>query len=175
VELKMIFGKELIIRLMNHNDFNIMVKWLNDQKVLEFYEDQPLSIEEVIKKYGPRIEGKHYVIPCIVEYKNEPIGYIQFYEIPETELKKYGYKVSKNIWGIDQFIGETHFWGKGLGTSMIQMMLDYLNDNKGASKVVLEVKKNNIRAISSYKKCGFIAVKDLKNDLSLMEWQKKSI
>jgi aminoglycoside 6'-N-acetyltransferase len=170
----MILGNELHIRLMKHNDLNLMVKWLNDQKVLEFYEEQPSSIDVVIKKYGPRIEGKHYVIPCIVEYKNEPIGYIQYYKILETELKKYGYKESKNIYGIDQFIGETHLWGVGIGTSMIQMMLDYLSGNKGASRVVLEVKKNNNRAISSYKKCGFRVVKDLNNDLSIMEWQKKS-
>jgi aminoglycoside 6'-N-acetyltransferase len=173
VKCKVILGNELFIRRMNHNDFYLMVKWLNDQKVLEFYDEQPSSLDTVKQKYGPRIEGKHYVIPCIVEYKNEPIGYIQYYEIPEIELKKYGYKGSNHIYGIDQFIGETHLWGIGIGTSMIQMMIDYLSDKKGASRVVLEVKKNNHRAISSYKKCGFRVVKDLNNDLRLMEWQKE--
>lgn len=55
---------------------------------------------------------------------------------------------------------------------MILMMLNYLSKNKGASSVVLEVKKNNSRAISSYKKCGFRKIKELYTDLYLMEWIK---
>ncbi|KMY31404.1 GCN5 family acetyltransferase [Lysinibacillus xylanilyticus] len=168
----MILDKELHIRLMKSGDFDLMVKWLNDQRVLEFYEEPPSNLGRVINKYGPRIEGKHYVIPCIVEYKNESIGYIQYYEIPETELKKYDYQGNQNIYGIDQFIGEPKLWGKGIGTKIIQMMLNYLC-NKGASKVLLEVKNDNVRAISSYKKCGFKRIKDLNNNLVLMEWIAK--
>lgn len=168
----MIHKNDLLIRLMKREDFDVMVKWLNDQDVLEFYEEPPSNLVLVTKKYGPRVEGKHNVVPCIVEYKNEPIGYIQFYEIRVEELEKYGYPINQNIYGIDQFIGEAQLWGKGIGTSMIQLMLNYLRNNKGASKVVLEVKKNNHKAISSYKKCGFREIKELNNDLFLMEWMK---
>lgn len=168
----MIQKNDLLIRLMNCKDFDVMVKWLNDQDVLKFYEEPPSNLDLVIKKYGPRVEGEHYVVPCIVEYKNEPIGYIQFYEIRVDELEKYGYPINQNIYGIDQFIGETELWGKGIGTSMIQMMLNYLSNNKGASSVLLEVKKYNHRAISSYKKCGFRKIKELNDDLVLMEWMK---
>ncbi len=168
-------GKEkLHIRLMIYNDIPLMVKWLNDEKVLEFYEESPSNLDRVINKYGPRIEGKHYVIPCIVEYNNQPIGYIQYYKIQENELKKYDYPVNQNIYGIDQFIGEPNLRGKGIGSSMIRMMLDYLHHHKGVSKIVLEVKNNNNRAISSYKKCGFQQIKELNNDLILMEWIKES-
>ncbi|MDM5227271.1 hypothetical protein QUF73_13770 [Cytobacillus sp. NJ13] len=59
----------------------------------------------------------------------------------EGELKRYGYTANQNIYGMDQFIGEIQLWGKGIGTSMILMMLNYLSKNKGASSVVLEVKK----------------------------------
>ena len=162
----------LLIRLMHSNDFEVMVKWLNDEQVLEYYEEPPSDIERVIKKYGPRVEGKHYVTPCIIEHKEKPIGYIQYYEIQKGELKSYGYTTNQRIYGIDQFIGETHLWGKGIGTSMILMMLHHLSINKNASRVVLEVKKSNGRAISSYKKCGFREIKDLNNDLCLMEWVK---
>jgi aminoglycoside 6'-N-acetyltransferase len=166
--VSMIMKGDLLIRLMNHNDFDIMVKWLNDQRVLEFYEEPPSSLDKVKEKYGPRIEGKHYVIPCIVEYKKQPLGYIQYYEIPEDDLKKYGFTSNQNIYGIDQFIGETKLWGKGIGTSMILMMLNFLK-SKGASKVVLEVKKNNIRAMKSYMKCGFKKTKEMTDELYLME------
>ncbi len=168
----MIYKDEIQIRPMTNNDFYLMVKWLNDPDVLEFYEEPPTNLERVINKYGPRIEGNHYVKSCIVEYKDEPIGYIQYYKIQENDLKKYGYTENQIIYGIDQFIGEPKLWGKGIGTLMIQMMLSFLSDNKGISKIVLEVKKSNERAIASYKKCNFKHILALKNELNLMEWVK---
>lgn len=168
----MIFSNEILIRKMNQNDFELMVKWLNDPKVLEFYEEAPTNYDKVVNKYGPRVEGKHYVNPCMIEYKNETIGYIQYYPIQENELIKYGYPQNQTIYGIDQFIGETHFWGKGIGTSMISMMVNYLSIHKYVSRILLEVKNTNVRAISSYEKCGFKKMKELQNDLTLMEWMK---
>ncbi|HWL23798.1 MAG TPA: GNAT family N-acetyltransferase [Ureibacillus sp.] len=166
----MITHSELTIRLMNVDDFELMVKWLNDEKVLEFYEEPPTNLDRVITKYGPRVEGKHYVTPCIVEYESQPIGYIQYYQIQEQDLERYGYSDNETIYGIDQFIGEIHLWGKGIGTRMIRMLLDHLHQSQDVSKVVLEVKKMNGRAISSYKKCGFRILKDLNEDYYLMEW-----
>lgn len=170
----MILKDEILIRQMTNNDFYIMLKWLNDPRVLEFYEEPPTNLERVINKYGPRIEGKHYVTSCIVEYKNEPVGYIQYYKIQETELEKYGYTENQIIYGIDQFIGEPKLWGKGIGTLMIQMMLSFLSHKKGVSKIVLEVKKSNERAIASYKKCNFKHIMELKNELNLMEWVREA-
>ncbi|MFB5087720.1 GNAT family N-acetyltransferase [Psychrobacillus sp. PGGUH221] len=168
----MIFSNEILIRKMNQDDFELMVKWLNDPKVLAFYEESPTNYDKVVNKYGPRVEGKHYVNPCMIEYKNETIGYIQFYPIQENELIKYGYPQNQNIYGIDQFIGETQLWGKGIGTSMISMMVNYLSIHKSVSRILLEVKNTNVRAISSYEKCGFKKMKELQNDITLMEWMK---
>lgn len=170
--LFMMKNDELSIRVMNCYDYDIMVKWLNDSRVLEFYEESPADLEKVKKKYGPRIEGSHYVKPYVVEYKNKRVGYIQYYEIQENYLEKFGYPQNQDIYGIDQFIGETELWGKGIGTSMILLMLNYLSNHKNATRVVLEVKNNNSRAISCYKKCGFRKIKEINDDTSLMEWGK---
>lgn len=51
--------------MKKRNDFNLMVEWLNDQKVLEFYDEPPTNLEVLNQKYGPRVEGNGYVIPCI--------------------------------------------------------------------------------------------------------------
>lgn len=157
---------------MAKSDFNRMVKWLNDPLVLEFYEETLLSMEKVIEKFGPRVEGLDYVTPCIVEFNHEPIGYIQYYLQKEKDVKKYGLTSDQPIYGIDQFIGETHLWGKGIGTSMISMMLEYLTKNENVTKVVLDVKSHNIRAIKCYKKCGFKKIAELDGGFDLMEWSK---
>lgn len=167
----MIHKSDLTIRVLSESDYSYMTKWLNDDLVVEYYGPR-LTLEEVIAKYGPRINHDHYVMPCIVEYKDEPIGYVQYYEIPKEELKLCGYPVEKPIYGIDQFIGETRLWGKGIGTRMINSLLDYLSSRLDATEVILDVKRTNIQAIKCYEKCGFRIVKSLEDDHFLMEWVK---
>lgn len=57
---------------------------------------------------------------------------------------------------------------------MIRKMVDYLLDDKGAAMVILDVKKTNKRAISSYEKCGFKQIKELNNDSILMACIKET-
>lgn len=167
----MIQTNELYVRVMNESDYPYMTKWLNDDLVVEHYGPR-LTCEQVIAKYGPRINNEHYVTACIVEYKGAPIGYIQYYEIPKGQLKIYGYPLEEPIYGIDQFIGETGLWGKGIGTQMISALLKYLSSKLDASKVVLDVKDTNLQAIKCYEKCDFQMVKKLENNHLLMEWKK---
>lgn len=165
----MIQTDELNIRAMSESDYPYMAKWLNDDLVIDYYGPR-LTLEEVIAKYGPRINKEHYVLPCIVEYKDKPIGYIQYYRTPKDQLEIYGYSVEESIYGIDQFIGETELWGKGIGTQMISGLLGCLSSKNGVSKVVLDVKSTNLQAIKCYEKCGFRIVKSLEDDHFLMEW-----
>lgn len=53
---------------MTDNDYGLMAKWLSTREVLEFYGDinSPFSIEQVRKKYEPRVRGEILVLPFIV-------------------------------------------------------------------------------------------------------------
>ena len=59
------------------------------------------------------------------------------------------------------------YWNRGYGQESIKVFLNYLFNELNAYKVELEVMKNNIRAITCYKKCGFIEemIKKSKNSL----------
>ncbi|MGD6964012.1 GNAT family N-acetyltransferase [Fictibacillus phosphorivorans] len=170
----MISKDNLLIRLMSVNDYKIMAKWLSDEKVLKYYEEPSSDLEMVIKKYEPRINGNHYVTPCIVEYKGNSIGYIQFYKVSKEKLEEYGYKANQLAFGIDQFIGETHLWGKGIGRLMIGLILEYINKIESSASIILDVKKTNERAIACYIKCGFNRIKDLDNEFMLMAYTPKT-
>lgn len=76
----------LAIRKMKDcpNDFKLMVRWLNEPHVSEFY-GKPLTLGEVIEKYLPRINGNGEIVPCIVEYDDRSIGYLQYYPLNETQ------------------------------------------------------------------------------------------
>lgn len=169
----MIHKYDVTIRIMRESDFPYMAKWLNDDLVIEYYGPR-LTLEQVIAKYGPRINKEHDVMPCIVEYKEESIGYIQYYKVPKEQLKIYGYPLKETIYGIDQFIGRSDLWGKGIGTRMISALLEYLYSTLGINTVVLDVKSNNLQAIKCYQKCGFRVVKELEDSSLLMEWELHS-
>lgn len=166
----MICKDNLRIRPMNHSDLGLMATWLSDPRILEFYGEKACSLETVTAKYGPRIGGLNDVVPCIIEYNLTPVAYIQYYRLKETELHAFGYPADGTIFGIDQFIGEPDLWGHGIGTTFILAMLEYLNTHLQATNVALEVKHTNARAIRCYGKCGFKKVKNLTEDMILMEW-----
>ena len=64
----------------------------------------------------------------------------------------------KNGWYETQIvIGEKEYWGKGYGTKAIKQLIKKFKPNK--SKICLEVRPDNLRAIKSYKKCGFKEIK----------------
>lgn len=159
----MIFCKteKLIIRSLEKRDKSMIVKWLSDDNVLKYYEgrDNPFDKKMVEDKFYAKDSD---VTRCIIEFSNIPIGYIQFYLIDEEEWREYGYEEFKgDIFGMDQFIGETRYWGQGIGKELMKAMINFLIKEKAASKIVLDPQDWNERAIKCYEKSGFLKVKIL--------------
>lgn len=141
-------------------DFKLMTKWLSNPKVYHFVHGVPYNLKKVREKYGPRIAKKDNINACFIEYKGEPIGYIQYYEI--AKAKEYELKRKKNIWAIDLWIGEPEFWEQGIGSTTVKFLSNYLLKEVGAAKVIIDPHLDNPRAIRAYEKAGFVRVKILK-------------
>ena len=152
---------KLKVRELNEQDVDVLVKWLSDPRVLEYYEGRDRSFDEQMVKdkfYTPNISKTR----CIIEYYGEKIGYVQFYPLDEDDLEEYGYEVSDEVfYGTDQFIGEVQYWNKGIGTNLMQEIVKYLIIEKNAKKIVLDPHCNNKRAIACYEKCGFEKIRKL--------------
>lgn len=166
----LIQNERVIIRKMRFldEDFDLMERWLTDAEVLRYYEsrDHPFTLQQVIEKFGRRAAGEDYVVPCIVKYGRLPIGYMQYYELPEDIKEKYGVAGASNVYGMDLFIGETRYWNRGIGMIMVKALLEYLFTVKGARNVFVDPQTWNERAIRCYEKSGFRKVKLLpKNEL----------
>lgn len=160
----------LKIRELEKKDKILLVKWLSNPSVLEFYEgrDNPFHLEKVEKAFYPPEDDE---VRCIVEFENTEIGYIQFYQLDDEAKKDYGY-VGENVFGTDQFIGEIEYWNKGIGTLLVSSMVYFLTEEKNAERVVLDPQSRNTRAIRCYEKCGFKKVKFLpENELHEGKYQ----
>ncbi len=182
----MIFCKteELIIRILEHGDKHLIIKWLSDNKVLKYYEgrNNPYDEDMVEEKF---YNGNTDETRCIIEYSRIAIGYIQFYPVSKKEFEAYGCgNFQGAIFGMDQFIGGTKYWGQGIGKMLMKLMINFLIKEKDAQKIILDPQSWNKRAIRCYENSGFIKVKLLPrhelhegefNDCWLMEYDTKFI
>lgn len=158
------------IRKMEDNitDYKLMAKWLSTEELLDYYEGSSNSfdLEKVIKKFAPRAKGEVAVAPCIIEYNQKAIGYIQYYLIEPDEYDVGDAINMKNYrlpYGIDLFIGETDNWNKGIGTIAVRSLISYLFNSKNADIIFIDPQAWNKRAIRCYEKSGFIPMVVIKN------------
>jgi aminoglycoside 6'-N-acetyltransferase len=157
----MIFCKndKLTVRDLEQKDKLLLVKWLSDSEVLKYYEGRNNPHDEKMVEesfYTEDIEKTR----CIIEYLKSPIGYIQFYPLGKEQRVEYGYANFKgNIFGTDQFIGETKYWGQGIGKELMKLIIEFLETVRGAQMIVLDPQAWNERAIKCYEKSGFKKVK----------------
>jgi aminoglycoside 6'-N-acetyltransferase len=147
------------------SDYELMSRWLSDDRVLDFYEgrDHPLSVEEAEEKYGPRSRGEGSVASCILELEGRPIGYLQFYRTDDFDEWRMliGLETDPARYSIDIFIGEPELWNRGLGTKALRSVLGYLFGERHASVVVITPFAWNERAVRCYEKAGFRKVRFL--------------
>lgn len=139
-------------------DYALLARWLTDERVLAFYEgrDNPFPIERVREKYAPRVLAEEKVVPCIMEYEGHPIGYLQFYPADPAE---YSFDGHGKIYALDLFIGEPQYWGRGIGSRFVCLLVDHLFQQLGADWVLIDPHVNNERAIRAYEKCCFRKIK----------------
>lgn len=158
-----IVENEIRIRNLTDKDFSLMLKWLTDERVLEFYDgrDKKYTLETIKEHYTEVWEDE--VIRVIIEYYGKPIGYGQIYKMYDELYTEYHYpKTNEIVYGMDQFIGEAEYWNKGIGTRCMKMILEFLRKERNASAVILDPHQNNPRAIKAYQKAGFRIIEDLK-------------
>lgn len=68
----------------------------------------------------------------------------------------------RNNWYETQIvIGEKQYWNKRYGSGVIKQLLKKAV-SKNISKIYLEVRPNNLRAICAYQKCGFKEIRLIK-------------
>ena len=56
---------------------------------------------------------------------------------------------------MDQFIGEPSCWNKGIGTEIVNGMVEYLLNHLKAATIIMDPQIRNSRALRCYEKCGF--------------------
>lgn len=135
-------------------NLGLLFKWLNTPHVTEWYGHKKFTLDEVKQHYLPKINGTEPTKSYIVMVDNKQVGYIQEYFIKDDpELLKY---VDRDAAGIDLFIGELEYLGRGLGQEIIKEFLGKIVFKEdGVTTCIIDPLVSNPRMIHVCEKAGF--------------------
>jgi aminoglycoside 6'-N-acetyltransferase len=158
---------DLIVRSMRDEpaDYEMIVRWRAEPHVQEWWDpdEPPPTYEDVLRQYGPQARVDDATTSCIIELATQPVGYVQFYRWASTpeETRAMDLDVDERTFGLDIFIGDPDFVGRGLGARVVELVSRHLEDERGASWVALSTELANHRAQRAYEKAGFVKIKEV--------------
>lgn len=120
---------------------NLSWKWLNDNEIQKLTNTLPFTRKQQKEWFNSLNKFDDYFIWGIAcEYKS--IGACGLKKITNKDCEYWGY------------IGEKEYWGRGLGSDILALMINKAKE-LGLESVWLQVIKSNERAIKLYFKHGF--------------------
>lgn len=135
-------------RAVTPGDLPLIGRWLARPHVREWWGDPVRALAEI---------RAHLADPdlhvFVVSHRGTPIGYHQCYDAHggcEGPLVDQ----PAGTRGIDSFIGEPTYVGRGHGSAFIGVFVEQLFAT-GAPRVVTDPNPRNTRAIAAYRKAGF--------------------
>ncbi|OOM71430.1 spermidine N(1)-acetyltransferase [Clostridium puniceum] len=135
----MLKGHKIYLRSLEKKDIVSLYRLCNEEKV-KAYNTIPNDMQSNNKDKNLR------KALSIINEKNVLIGFITYKESSYCNVVTYSIGIT---------IG-SKYWGRKYGQDSIKTLLKYLFEERNAIKVELEVIECNLRAISCYRKCGFV-------------------
>ena len=140
-------SERLVLRILEEKDASEEYAfWLNDPAVNKYLETRKTTVEELKKYIDERLKrGNCLFFGIFWKANGEHIGNIK--------LEPIDFEQGKATLGI--LIGNTAYWGKGVGAEAVNTLTDYAFNFLNLDEVNLGVISENKAAIGLYKKCGF--------------------
>lgn len=151
--------RNISFRKLEKTDLPLIHSWLNTPHVHEWfteYSNNEPTLQMVVNKYLPRVNSKEPVHCYIVMYDIKPVAFIQWYMVDDYPTTKAMIPASKNMAGIDIFIGEEEYIHKGLGSLIIRQFLRHIVFKSfEVDSCIIDPEPINKIAIKAYEKAGF--------------------
>ena len=152
----------IAFRPLARSDFPLLHRWLHEPHVLQWWRE-PLDLADLEAKYGPAIDGREPAYVFVIEYQDQPAGWIQWYrwrDFPD-HAQKLG--AGADSAGIDLAIGEERLIGVGLGPAAIRAFItDVVSVDPAMRSVVTDPETNNQRSLRAFVKAGFRVTKTVR-------------
>jgi RimJ/RimL family protein N-acetyltransferase len=117
-----------------------------DEGLPTLFNREKVPTTEAWEKFIEKFISSHDSILLVAEYENEIIGVLNFSSNRQPQCSHGG----------DFTVTITEHWrSRGVGTSLIESLLSWVNKHDSIFRVELEVFSNNQKAIKLYEKLGF--------------------
>lgn len=158
-------SESIYLRPLVLTDATTSYKWRNNPDIWRytyFNPSEPITLEvetEWLDKTLGRDDEKRFAI-CLTE-NEKYIGNVQLIDIVDREAE------------FHLFIGESDYWGKGIGEKATALILNYAFFTLNLDSVRLEVNRENEAAIKIYTRQGFVGL-DGEDSFMMMRITKES-
>ncbi|MFX1376831.1 MAG: GNAT family N-acetyltransferase [Promethearchaeota archaeon] len=132
----------------NTDHINLYTKWMNSPKTRKYARYViPQNVEEVKKMFEPKEERVASEIFFEIWHRadEKPIGYVGLIRIRWFNRRAF----------IFYLIGETEYWGKGLATEAVKLIMEYGFNELNLNKIKATVFTPNIASIRVLEKINF--------------------
>jgi RimJ/RimL family protein N-acetyltransferase len=142
------------------SDLPMFHQWLQRPHVAQWW-SYPRTAEEVESEYLPVALGQSTTRAYIAMLDGQPIGFIQSCVVLGSGDCWWEHKTDPGVRGIDQFLCNVDQLNRGLGSAMVAAFTALLLGDPAVTKIQTDPSPDNVRAIRSYKRAGFEAVREV--------------
>jgi aminoglycoside 6'-N-acetyltransferase len=146
---------------MRQDDLPLLLDWLAQPHVSEWWRGEPSDLAGVEAKYGACIDGDDPTELFVIEESSRPIGMLQRYlmaDEPEWAGVFDDIVDVANAAGIDYLIGHPDAIGHGVGTAAIAMFMPMVFEWRPVQSIVVTVQQANPASWRVLERVGFIRV-----------------
>lgn len=147
---------ELIFHPLTFQHLPLLHTWLQLPHVREFWDDGDRTVQQVQAHY---FASQRDVLAFVAALDTEMVAYLQTYPVmPDSE---YAFWCSEKgeTWGIDLFIGERKWLGRGLAVPLITAFVRHLQElQPDLKRILIDPEHRNERARHVYNKAGFVSM-----------------
>ena len=149
----------IYLRPITYADTELIVKWRNSEPVRKRFIYQKPFTREGHENWIKNMVETGRVAQMIIcsQGTDSPLGSVYIRDIDRRH--------NKAEFGI--FIGEDTARGKGIGTAAARLILQYSFEEEKLHRVFLRVLADNLQAVRSYEKAGFVREACLRDDVCI--------
>lgn len=136
------------IREFTLEDLNIMGVWLAQDYIQKFWGEPQIWIKEISENICTDWV-KYFIVEC-----DMPIGFLQYYETDKAPQGEWSDEPIGTV-GIDYLIGEIKYLGKGYGSKIVRLLVDFIKSKNEYEFIVADPVAKNVSSIKVLENNGF--------------------
>jgi len=140
-------GEKVRLRPVEERDLPQFVRWLADPELTRWLAaiGSPPTLEEEYEWWHDKRSDPDSVLWAIETLDGRLVGTTELRLALRAERAELGIAIHDKTW-----------WGKGLGTDAVRLVVDYAFEELNLNRVELTTDEDNARAIRCYEKVGFV-------------------